>query len=42
MIFVALYLGTVALGTLAVVVMTSDRFRDRFTWLVSDDPEELK
>ena len=42
MIFIALYVGVVALSTLAVVIATSDRFRDRFTWLVSDDPEETR
>lgn len=40
MIFVLAYIGLVALGTAAVVAMTSDRYRSRFPWLIQDDPEE--
>lgn len=38
----ALYIIVVLALTALVVVMTSDRYRDRFTWLVMDDPEDAR
>jgi NADH:ubiquinone oxidoreductase subunit 6 (subunit J) len=40
MIYVAIYIGAVALGTLFVVIGTSDRYRDRFPWLSERYPED--
>lgn len=37
-----IYVGVVFALTALVVVMTSDRYRDRFTWLVMDDPEDAR
>lgn len=36
------YLSVVAIGTLAVYIATSDRYRSRFQWLIQDDPEEQR
>jgi hypothetical protein len=34
------YLIIVAVVSVAVVLLTSDRWRDRVPWLVQDDPSE--
>lgn len=42
LIALAIYLGIGTALTIGLAVATREKYRGRFTWLIQDEPEELR